>query len=227
MVQEPAAYYPPPRGQMGASPPLTDDLEDHSPVKSSFGSYSTNNRAALMLSKISLPPTELMEDLLREYFDSDWITMPLVHKPTFFAKYDRLIAVSNSRYRRDIPLEEATELAATYCLLFGMLAVGERARCGRAEAATEVASGIEFHNQARGLLMADLISTPSPLIVQAMLVHARFLRRNGSDQESWVMIGLAHRLAEGLLLHVDVPGKTQAEREERRRTWCACASLMR
>lgn len=180
-----------------------------------------------MLSKISLPPTELMEDLLREYFDSDWITMPLVHKPSFFAKYDRLIAVSNSRYRRDIPLDEATELAATYCVLFGMLALGERARCGRADTVTEVANGIEFHDQARGLLMADLISTPSPLVVQAMLVHARFLRRNGSDQESWVMIGLAHRLAEGLLLHIDVPGKTQAEQEERRRTWCACALLMR
>lgn len=213
---------------MGASPPLTDDLEDHSPAKASFGSYSTNSKAALMLSKILLPPTEIMEDLVREYFDSDWITMPLIHRSSFFTKYERLIAVSNSRYRRDIPLEEATELAATYCLLMGMLALGERARCGRADAfESDAANGSEFYEQARGLLLTDLISTPSLLIVQAMLTHARFLRRDGSNQESWVLAGLAHRLAEGLLLHVDLPGKTQAEREERRRVWCACAFTMR
>ncbi|KAF7564066.1 hypothetical protein G7046_g50 [Stylonectria norvegica] len=228
MTRGAAHYYSRHSAQMETSPPLTDDLEDFSPVKASFGSYSTNSKAALMLGKISLPPTELMDEPMRDYFDLDWITMPLVHKPSFINKYDRLIAVAHSRYRRDIPLPEATELAATYCLLFGILALGELSKSGRTDVGTsESGNGAEFHQQARALLLTDLISSPSLLVVQALLVHARFLRRSGSSQESWVYVGLAHRLAEGLLLHVEIPGKSNAEQEERRRIWCACVFMIR
>ncbi|KAM5369699.1 hypothetical protein ACJZ2D_008846 [Fusarium nematophilum] len=229
MVHEPSGFYSHPHPPMGASPPLTDDLEDASPLKaSSFGSYSSNVKAALMLEKISLPPTDLMDELLAEYFAIDWITMPVVHRPTFYQRYHRLIAVANSRYRRDIPLEEATELAATYSLLLGMLAVGQLAKSSPSEpAAAHHSSAHEFHHQARNLLLVDLLSVASLPVVQALIVHARFLRRVGMAQDTWMLTGMAHRLAEGLMLHVDMPGRTQSEREERRRTWCACALLLR
>ncbi|KAK7421745.1 hypothetical protein QQZ08_009833 [Neonectria magnoliae] len=225
MAHESANHYSQPSAQMGTSPPLTDDLEDVSPIKSSFGSYSTNIKAAFMLEKIALPPPELMDDLLGEYFDLDWITMPVVHRPSFIRRYHRLIAVSNSRYRRDIPFAEATELATTFGLLLGMLAVGQLSKAGRGNPTTTEAS--DFHDQARTLLLSDLVSAPSLPVVQALVIHARFLRRSGSFQESWVLAGLAHRLAEGLLLHLDLPAKAAAEREERRRTWCSCVLLIR
>lgn len=213
---------------MGHSPPLTDDLEEYPLVKSNFGSYSTNLRAALMLEKITLPPTDLMDDLLNEYFDFDWVTLPVVHRHTFYQRYRRLIAVANSRYRRDIPLEEATELAATHTLLLGMLAVGQLAKPMSVDpSSVEVSSAYEFHHHARTLLLVDLLSAPSLPVVQALVVHSRFLRRAGMLQESWTLTSMAHRLAEGLMLHVDMPGKTQAEREEQRRTWCSCVLFMR
>ncbi|KAJ4021455.1 hypothetical protein NW752_004463 [Fusarium irregulare] len=229
MVHEPASYYSRPHHPMGASPPLTDDLEDAAPVKpSSFGSYSSNVKAALMLQKITLPPTDLMDELLAEYFAIDWITMPIVHRPSFYQRYHRLIAVANSRYRRDIPLEEATELAATYSLLLGMLAIGQLAKSATTESnESHLTHAYEFHQQAKTLLLVDLLSVASLPVVQALVVHTRFLRRAGAAQDSWMMTGMAYRLAEGLMLHVDLPGKAQAEIEERRRTWCACALLVR
>ncbi|KAF5232763.1 hypothetical protein FAUST_8550 [Fusarium austroamericanum] len=229
MVHEPASCYSRQHHPMGASPPLTDDLEDAAPVKpSSFGSYSSNVKAALMLQKITLPPADLMDELLAEYFNIDWITMPIVHRPSFYQRYHRLIAVANSRYRRDIPLEEATELAATYSLLFGMLAIGQLAKSTVTESAeSHLAHAYELHQQAKTLLLVDLLSVASLPVVQALVVHTRFLRRAGAPQESWVLTGMAYRLAEGLMLHVELPGKARAEREERRRTWCACALLVR
>jgi hypothetical protein len=229
MVHEPASYYSRPHHPMGASPPLTDDLEDAAPVKpSSFGSYSSNVKAALMLQKITLPPTDLMDELLAEYFNIDWITMPIVHRPSFYQRYHRLIAVANSRYRRDIPLEEATELAATYSLLLGMLAIGQLAKSATTESnESHLTHAYEFHQQAKTLLLVDLLSVASLPVVQALVVHTRFLRRAGAAQDSWMLTGMAYRLAEGLMLHVDLPGKAQAEIEERRRTWCACALLVR
>lgn len=229
MVHEPASYYSRPHHPMGASPPLTDDLEDAAPVKpSSFGSYSSNVKAALMLQKITLPPVDLMDELLAEYFNVDWITMPIVHRPTFYQRYHRLIAVANSRYRRDIPLEEATELAATYSLLLGMLAIGQLAKSAATESTeSHPTHAYEFHQQAKTLLLVDLLSVASLPVVQALVVHTRFLRRAGAAQESWMLTGMAYRLAEGLMLHVELPGQAQAEREERRRTWCACALLVR
>ncbi|CAJ0541571.1 Ff.00g081170.m01.CDS01 [Fusarium sp. VM40] len=229
VVHEPASYYSRPHHLMGASPPLTDDLEDAASARpSSFGSYSSNVKAALMLQKITLPQADLMDELLAEYFNIEWITMPIIHRPSFYQRYHRLIAVANSRYRRDIPLEEATELAATYSLLLGMLAIGQLAKAPIAESAESHAShAYEFHQQAKTLLLVDLLPLSSPAVVQALIVHARFLRRAGADQESWMFTGMAQRLAEGLMLHVDLPGKAQAEREERRRTWCACALLVK
>ncbi|KIL95390.1 hypothetical protein FAVG1_00127 [Fusarium avenaceum] len=229
VVHEPASYYSRPHHLMGASPPLTDDLEDAASAKpSSFGSYSSNVKAALMLQKITLPQADLMDELLAEYFNIEWITMPIIHRSSFYQRYHRLIAVANSRYRRDIPLEEATELAATYSLLLGMLAIGQLAKAPIAESTeSHVSHAYEFHQQAKALLLVDLLSLPSPAVVQALIVHARFLRRAGADQESWMFTGMAQRLAEGLMLHVDLPGKAQAEREERRRTWCACALLVK
>ncbi|KAF4490308.1 Transcriptional activator acu-15 [Fusarium agapanthi] len=228
VVHEPASYYSRPHHLMGASPPLTDDLEDAAPAKpSSFGSYSSNIKAALMLQKITLPPADLMDELLAEYFNIDWITMPVIHRPSFYQRYHRLIAVANSRYRRDIPLEEATELAATYTLLLGMLAIGQFAKTSVTEPVeSHVSHAFEFHQQAKNLLLVDLLSVSSLPVVQALVVHARFLRRAGTVQESWMLTGMALRLAEGLMLHLDLPGKPQAEREERRRTWCACALLV-
>ncbi|WAO92720.1 Zn(2)-C6 fungal-type domain-containing protein [Fusarium falciforme] len=227
MAQEPAGYYSHPH-HMGASPPLTDDLEEASHVKaSSFGSYSSNVKAALMLEKISLPPTDLMDELLAEYFDVDWITLPAVHRPTFYQRYHRLIAVANSRYRRDIPLEEATELAATYSLLLGMLAIGQLTKSPAESTTSQTSNAYEFHQQARPLLLIDLLSVASLPVVQALIIHGRFLRRMGMGQESWMLTGMAHRLAEGMMLHVEFPGKSQAELEERRRTWCACALFLR
>ncbi|TVY64148.1 Transcriptional activator protein acu-15 [Fusarium oxysporum f. sp. cubense] len=229
VVHEPASYYSRPHHLMGASPPLTDDLEDAAPAKpSSFGSYSSNVKAALMLQKITLPPADLMDELLAEYFNIDWITMPVIHRPSFYQRYHRLIAVANSRYRRDIPLEEATELAATYSLLLGMLAIGQLAKTSITESVESHAShAFEFHQQAKTLLLVDLLSVSSLPVVQALIVHARFLRRAGAVQETWMLTGMALRLAEGLMLHVDLPGKAQADREERRRAWCACALLVR
>ncbi|KAF5020523.1 hypothetical protein F66182_7455 [Fusarium sp. NRRL 66182] len=229
MVHEPASYYSRAHHPMGASPPLTDDLEEPSTAKaSSFGSYSSNVKAALMLDKIVLPSADLMDELLAEYFNNDWITMPVVHRPSFYQRYHRLIAVANSRYRRDIPLQEATELAATYSLLLGMLAIGQLAKSPITESiAMHASHAREFHQQAKPLLVVDLLSVASLPVVQALVIHARFLRRMGAAQESWMLTGMAHRLAEGLMLHVDLPGKMQADREERRRTWCACAMLIR
>lgn len=136
------------------------------------------------------------------------------------------MAVANSRYRRDIPLAEAVELSATYCLLVGMLAIGQLSKHGSPTPA-EVATANEFHEHAKALLLSDLVSAPSLPVVQALVVHARFLRRSGALRESWVFTGLAHRLAEGLLLHLDLPTKTTSAHEERRRTWCACVLMMR
>ncbi|KAH6890621.1 fungal-specific transcription factor domain-containing protein [Thelonectria olida] len=226
MPHEPSSYYSYPSAHMGTSPPLTDDLEDVSPIKSSFGSYSTNVKAALMLEKITLPAPGLIDDLLGEYFELDWITMPIVHRPTFIQRYHRLMAVSNSRYRRDIPPAEATELSTTYCLLLGMLAIGQLSKHDN-PTPTETSTATDFHQQAKALLLSDLVSVPSLPVVQALLVHARFLRRSGALRDSWVFTGLAHRLAEGLLLHLDLPTKTVSEREERRRTWCSCVLMMR
>jgi hypothetical protein len=107
-----------------------------------------------------------------------------------------------------------------------MLAIGQLSKHDN-PTVTETSTANDFHDQAKALLLSDLVSVPSLPVVQALLIHARLLRRSGALRESWVFTGLAHRLAEGLLLHLDLPTKTVSEREERRRTWCSCVLMMR
>lgn len=64
-------------------------------------------------------------------------------------------------------------------------------------------------------------------VVQALMLMAQYLQTLTLSNKCWVVVGMAIRVAQGIALHLDVAGESQARREERRRTWYACVLLDR
>ncbi|GKT84676.1 hypothetical protein Ct61P_02526 [Colletotrichum tofieldiae] len=64
-------------------------------------------------------------------------------------------------------------------------------------------------------------------LVQALILTAQYLQTLSLSNKCWVVVGMAIRVAQGIALHLDVAGESQAQREERRRTWHPCELLNR
>ncbi|GJC81845.1 sorbicillinoid biosynthetic cluster transcription factor 2 [Colletotrichum liriopes] len=62
-------------------------------------------------------------------------------------------------------------------------------------------------------------------LVQALILTAQYLQTLSLSNKCWVVVGMAIRVAQGIALHLDVAGESQAQREERRRTWHSCELL--
>jgi L-cystine uptake protein TcyP (sodium:dicarboxylate symporter family) len=67
----------------------------------------------------------------------------------------------------------------------------------------------------------------STQLLQALILMAQYLQTLNLSNRCWVVVGMAIRVAQGFALHLDVEGESQAQREERRRTWYSCVLLDR
>ena len=94
--------------------------------------------------------------------------------------------------------------------------------CTSSKAAQQI-----FITRVNRALTLNIIGQPSLKLVHTLILMARYYQHQGLSNRNWVVVGMLIRVAQGLGLHVDVPGESQAQREERRRTWCACTTLDR
>lgn len=84
-----------------------------------------------------------------------------------------------------------------------------------------------FATRASRLLNLEMMDVGTIDLVQALLLMAQYLQTKSLSHRCWVVVGMAIRVAQGLALHLDSPEESQAQREERRRTWHFCILLDR
>lgn len=85
----------------------------------------------------------------------------------------------------------------------------------------------QFAQRATRLLSLDLMDYGLIQLVQALLLKSQYLQTLSMSNKCWVTVGMAIRVAQAIGLHLDIAGETQAQREERRRTWHSCELLDR
>lgn len=65
------------------------------------------------------------------------------------------------------------------------------------------------------------------MLVQDYALMAHYLHTTGMVDKCWVTLGTAIRLAQGYGIHVDRVSESQAQQQERRRTWAYCVQMDR
>ncbi|KGO38672.1 Transcription factor, fungi [Penicillium expansum] len=151
-----------------------------------------------------LPPKDLADHLLAQYFGCIHSVLPVLHWPIFIAEYEKV-------YRSGSLLGVSTEWAA---VLFGVFACGaihtneaNREEEGKKYVRTSCAIIDVWHDnfnldRARAALLASI-----------------FLYEVNSKSASWVWIGSAVRVAQEIGLHIDSGPWPAVEGEMRKRVW--------
>ncbi|KAJ5614991.1 hypothetical protein N7537_000105 [Penicillium hordei] len=151
-----------------------------------------------------LPPKDLADHLLAQYFGCIHSVLPILHWPIFITEYEKV-------YRSGSLLGVSTEWAA---VLFGVFACGaihtnEPNREEESKKYVRTSCGIidVWHDnfnldRARAALLASI-----------------FLYEVNSKSASWVWIGSAVRVAQEIGLHIDSGPWPAVEGEMRKRVW--------
>ncbi|KUM58497.1 hypothetical protein ACN42_g8656 [Penicillium freii] len=151
-----------------------------------------------------LPPKELADHLLAQYFGCMHSVLPVLHWPTFITEYEKV-------YRSGSLLGASTEWAA---VLFGVFACGAI----HTNEANREEEGKKYVRTSCGII--DVWHDNFNLDrARAALLASIFLYEVNSKSASWVWIASAVRVAQEIGLHIDSGPWPAVEGEMRKRVW--------
>lgn len=151
-----------------------------------------------------LPPKEVANHLLTQYYSCIHCVLPIIHWPSFMIEYENV-------YRNGSLVGVPREWAA---VLFGVFACGSLHTLDR----DREEEGKEFIRISCGVIDVWQDNFTLDQARCALLVSI-FLYEVNSKSASWVWIGSAVRIAQELGLHIESGPWPVVEREMRRRVW--------
>ncbi|KAJ1326031.1 transcriptional regulatory protein GAL4 [Microdochium nivale] len=181
-----------------------------------------NMRRALLSSGPStqtiLPPRDVTEQLLQEYFSNTGMLFPYIHETSFMDMYRQARLSAFAGVRR-------TWLA----LLNVMLAIATQADASRLDTSLAAADAELFFRKARNLCGTHMLRSTTLETVQYLLLSTQYLQSTQHAVQTWVIHGLAVKTALSIGLHSGAASAKFApvEREMRKRTWYGCIVLDR
>lgn len=137
---------------------------------------------------------------------------------------DESCVANGFRHRRSLQSEQIF-----HCILNLIFALGCRFRSMSARTQRPGSDKTQetFFNRATRLLSLELMDYGSIQLVQALMLMSQYLQTLNLSNRCWVVVGMAIRVAQGIAMHLDIEGESQAQMEERRRTWQSCVLLDR
>ncbi|EDP56759.1 C6 transcription factor, putative [Aspergillus fumigatus A1163] len=151
-----------------------------------------------------LPPKDVANHLLAQYYSCIHCVLPIIHWPSFMVEYENV-------YRNGSLVGVPREWAA---VLFGVFACGSLHTLDR----NREEEGKEFIKTSCGVIDVWQDNFTLDQARCALLVSI-FLYEVNSKSASWVWIGSAVRIAQELGLHIESGPWPVVEREMRRRVW--------
>lgn len=173
-----------------------------------------------------LPMRRQADNFLLCYWEFIHPLFPVLHKPTFLRKYDRLWVEGDEGHAHyDTEAEEAI-FTSTLNLVF---ALGCKFS-GLIDASQKSSVADDFYQRSRQSYPFDILDSTSISLVQMLILTGVYLQSTQHASRCWNSVGLAIRMAQSLGLHVDHGSRrsiTQLELEMRRRIWHTCVHLDR
>jgi Fungal specific transcription factor domain len=157
-----------------------------------------------------LPPDA--RDLIQRYLDYHHVLTPIFHLPTIFPQFEHVLMMDRSR-RHEKPY--------TLAIINMICAISAAHR--RNGVGTSTVQTRKFYDRGMALVGPTLFFDWSIEKVQILLLGARYLQSSNFPDESWTILGLAIRIAQGLELHRPPPEHLDCiTKEVRKRLWYAC-----
>jgi salicylate hydroxylase len=157
-----------------------------------------------------LPPD--VRELVQRYFDFHHVLTPIFHVPSIFPRIDQVLNMDRTRRFED-PL-----ILAMINMICAISAAHRRNGFETSTVQTR-----KYYDRAMTLVGPSVLFDWSVEKVQIFLLGARYLQSSNFPDESWTLLGLAIRIAQGLELHRPPPDTLDCiQKEVRKRLWYAC-----
>lgn len=169
-----------------------------------------------------LPLRRNADDYLRCYWTFVHPLFPVLHKPSFNARYETLWEAQSQEGDGGASVTFIPTLNLVFALgcQFSDLVSAER----KAKAASS------FYSMSRSVLHYDVLGSTKVTVVQWLLLSVIYLQSTSLATNCWTSLGLAVRLAQNIGIHLeplDREKESQVDREMRRRIWHTCVMLDR
>jgi hypothetical protein len=173
-----------------------------------------------------IPPRREADTLIAHYWIWVHTIYPVLHRPSFDARYQALWQVSN-------PSQTTLDDVLFHCRLNVMFALGANFR-SEMEPPDRRSISESFFSRSEHLLKMELLDFANLEMVQSLVLMAQYLQSTDKPNYCWSIVGLAIRLAQAIGLHLDSPEGVAAGRkidqinaEVRKRVWASCILLDR
>ncbi|CAH0025678.1 unnamed protein product [Clonostachys rhizophaga] len=176
-----------------------------------------------------LPRRHSADDFIACFWDFIHPMFPVLHKPTFTARYERFWVLESSGQVSQLSQHAADENNIFLSTLNLVLALG----CKFSNLIPDKQKssvGDDFYKKSRQLFIFDALDSASLPLVQLLVLNGVYLQSTPYANRCWNAIGLAIRVAQSLGLHLEArvsQNSSQVEREMMRRVWHSCVNLDR
>ncbi|KAK4195296.1 fungal-specific transcription factor domain-containing protein, partial [Triangularia verruculosa] len=184
--------------------------------------------------RFALPPRNVADYLVGRFFERVYWLYPFFHKPTFMYAYNQLWQSSSAATKEPAPapglgLGSAPGAGAGSIVFHSALntifAIGSQ--FSDLSPKDRVSAIETFLERAKKFVGLDLIDMHNVGVVQTLLLMTLLLQSTPFPSRCWTSLGVAGRVAQGLGLHTEAGrrGRSELEREVRRRAWHGCVIL--
>ncbi|EWY89828.1 hypothetical protein FOYG_07481 [Fusarium oxysporum NRRL 32931] len=185
---------------------------------SNLNAFPTTSSESQKAGANLLPPDEVMQRLIRAYFDNTGLLFPYIHEQEFLDTYERFRA---SGFRGNV---RRTWLG----LLNMILAMATCTSCWEDSGSeTTFEESDVYYRRAQELCYTQMFRGTTLETVQYLLLTSQYLQGTHKSVHTWTIHGLAVKAAMSIGLHSrDIASKfTPLQQEIRKRTWFGCILL--
>jgi hypothetical protein len=166
-----------------------------------------------------LPPRNVADALVENYFDEHWIFYPVLDPSSFRAAYEALWSPVDGA----LPVPEHRIMF--HCVLNLVFAISAQT-IGTVSVADRRARSYRFFARGKSLLQFDMFEGWSFELVQALILCSQYMQSEDASQQCWTIIGIAVRLSQYLGLHVQSTSSSLHDPRERELARCVWHSLL-
>ncbi|KAK8005891.1 hypothetical protein PG991_012188 [Apiospora marii] len=177
-----------------------------------------------------LPAPKTADSHLAKYWSYAQPLHPILHRPTFMKKYDYIFGkseIQDGDTHGQSGFNTIHEARAFHVTLNLVFALGCTYHFASGGPVSFKENALVFFNRSQELLKDADLDHGSLSLVQAFLLTAHYLQSTDKINKCWLAAGTAIRLAQGIGIQLDMASESQAERQERRRTWWGCILMDR
>ncbi|KAF5002531.1 hypothetical protein FGRMN_296 [Fusarium graminum] len=192
---------------------------------------SLTTASSLLAAEFALPPRQVADTLLNQYFDNVHIFYPWTHSTSFKKRYESLWSSDGypgprmfQGHSGDVGLGgDQCSASSFFCALNAMFGLG----CEFSDFPHKESASAMFNSRMRALLQVDILDKGDLSHVQALLLVGHYSLSGENPIQCYNIIGLACRIAVGLGLHTErhAGQRSAMENEVRRRVWYGCLQM--